>query len=735
MPAPIHDIPPPQKDTQSFSSGSARPNSLSTSALVDPNTVGSSQTASLPRSASASESTQTHQLDEDKTSRHPVEGQQDSSPALSTPTSSPTLRGQTKSAQKDPKNPLFRPWKHGPGGPLQTFTLPEASLHYQRHQGQEPVSPIPLPPFISPADSPIDRPSTPHHGRDEAHGLSPLSHKSWSERLTFAIASEDNRERAVRTPSHVQGEFDLGTPIPTKKGSDKDLRTSSEVDPINKYFQHGSTSPRKHLQDAQRTLKEILDEERRKEGHEDSEHPVLLDEPRHISAIMANESSSRSRKGSQRLGLFKENSKAIEEREREKQKREDRNKEKEKERLEKLEKRRAKERDEQLKESVAKGKLNAAVPSLKSLLVEQLKAHIPQETRPDSVAVPRTKDDKISSSSRDVASSEAFPGDLSSSQSAVPDAPCPQVAQADLSAHIDAKRLRAPSSCGFNDSESSDQPPGSPASSYTSTITGRKKSENGHAIGSDGDDSERTASDHNDDDDDDAEDEISSAVYFPHNTPSVTRTPSTTALPKIPNPEPYATPARRPDAPQREVAKASSAYGADEDSEFELSIQNGPDESFYHGARKHSTEEDATGGYVSAASTAISELEYSENSEYYESSTDDIERSAAQDDSDVDVTPNAAKWKQSQAKHHAGPSQQYKHDKRPEAPLGAVELKPYKHQVGGHTALFRFSKKAICKSLSNRENEFYEAIETRHPELLRFLPRLVVPPSPFQARF
>ena len=56
-------------------------------------------------------------------------------------------------------------------------------------------------------------------------------------------------------------------------------------------------------------------------------------------------------------------------------------------------------------------------------------------------------------------------------------------------------------------------------------------------------------------------------------------------------------------------------------------------------------------------------------------------------------------------------------------PLGAVELKPYKHQVGGHSKVFSFSKQAICKQLNNRENEFYEVIERRHPELLRFLPK------------
>ncbi|MCJ1435185.1 hypothetical protein MMC27_004557 [Xylographa pallens] len=56
-------------------------------------------------------------------------------------------------------------------------------------------------------------------------------------------------------------------------------------------------------------------------------------------------------------------------------------------------------------------------------------------------------------------------------------------------------------------------------------------------------------------------------------------------------------------------------------------------------------------------------------------------------------------------------------------PLKAVQLKPYKHQVGGHTSVYSFSKQAICKQLNNRENEFYEVIEHRHPELLKYLPR------------
>ncbi|KAF2131668.1 SAICAR synthase-like protein [Dothidotthia symphoricarpi CBS 119687] len=62
---------------------------------------------------------------------------------------------------------------------------------------------------------------------------------------------------------------------------------------------------------------------------------------------------------------------------------------------------------------------------------------------------------------------------------------------------------------------------------------------------------------------------------------------------------------------------------------------------------------------------------------------------------------------------------------QPPVPLGAVELKPYDHQVGGHSTVYRFSRRAVCKQLNNRENEFYETVERHHPELLEFLPRYI----------
>lgn len=67
----------------------------------------------------------------------------------------------------------------------------------------------------------------------------------------------------------------------------------------------------------------------------------------------------------------------------------------------------------------------------------------------------------------------------------------------------------------------------------------------------------------------------------------------------------------------------------------------------------------------------------------------------------------------------------HEHQLAPKVPLEAIELIPYKHQVGGHTTIWRFSKRAVCKQLNNRENEFYEKIERYHRDLLPFLPRSV----------
>jgi hypothetical protein len=89
-----------------------------------------------------------------------------------------------------------------------------------------------------------------------------------------------------------------------------------------------------------------------------------------------------------------------------------------------------------------------------------------------------------------------------------------------------------------------------------------------------------------------------------------------------------------------------------------------------------------------------------------------------------EITVTTESLKQPQIVSHY---EDYVHDHQhdPQEPLQAIELIPYKHQVGGHTTLWRFSRRAVCKQLNNRENEFYETIERYHRDLLPFLPRYV----------
>ncbi|KAG2152874.1 SAICAR synthase-like protein [Suillus clintonianus] len=55
--------------------------------------------------------------------------------------------------------------------------------------------------------------------------------------------------------------------------------------------------------------------------------------------------------------------------------------------------------------------------------------------------------------------------------------------------------------------------------------------------------------------------------------------------------------------------------------------------------------------------------------------------------------------------------------------LPHIPLRPFHNQVGGHSAIYRFTKRAVCKPLVSRENQFYEAVEREAPPLLGFIPR------------
>ncbi|RHZ68066.1 hypothetical protein CDV55_106952 [Aspergillus turcosus] len=216
--------------------------------------------------------------------------------------------------------------------------------------------------------------------------------------------------------------------------------------------------------------------------------------------------------------------------------------------------------------------------------------------------------------------------------------------------------------------------------------------------------------------DDEEEEQISSAVYFPHERVTVSE--------EVDQVESF--PEHEPDVERFDESAPKSSLAAvpivQESSHVDISLRSKNDSRILHGELQDlhapTLEE-----YDHKPLPAISERsgEYSTcESEF--ASADDSSVSAREEESsltdDADVTPTATPTQRSRF-----PRPRRKHTST--RPVGAVELKPYRHQVGGHTTVFRFSRRAVCKQLNNRENEFYERIERRHPEMLMFLPRYI----------
>ena len=149
--------------------------------------------------------------------------------------------------------------------------------------------------------------------------------------------------------------------------------------------------------------------------------------------------------------------------------------------------------------------------------------------------------------------------------------------------------------------------------------------------------------------------------------------------------------------------------------EVEISLQSQDESQCWHGdlpQTQSSTEEAEAYSSANEAAAVSSESEYEtveeSQSEYgYESSTNEAGVTGS-----ITTQRRAT---QAMRKH--------RHEYDAQNPVGAVQLKPYNHQVGGHSTVYRFSRRAVCKQLNNRENEFYETVERFHPELLEFLPR------------
>ena len=207
--------------------------------------------------------------------------------------------------------------------------------------------------------------------------------------------------------------------------------------------------------------------------------------------------------------------------------------------------------------------------------------------------------------------------------------------------------------------------------------------------------------------------QISSALYYPHQAPSLDglQDVSIESLDEL------------DDSQQGlESLKSGQESVTTEDDEapsqdVDIALQSRNESRYLHGdlQKARIPSDDLYAHAIEGGISSTSESEYDSLDESARSTNG--EDSSATDDGET--TPKATP----KARSPFLRSKQQKEYRAPAAPLGAVELKPYNHQVGGHTTVFRFSKRAVCKQLSNRENEFYEVVERRHPELLRFLPR------------
>ncbi|KAB8257876.1 hypothetical protein BDV32DRAFT_77487 [Aspergillus pseudonomiae] len=221
---------------------------------------------------------------------------------------------------------------------------------------------------------------------------------------------------------------------------------------------------------------------------------------------------------------------------------------------------------------------------------------------------------------------------------------------------------------------------------------------------------------------DEDDEQISSAVYYPHER--VTVSEEVDQVQSYPDGQHGAEPFDLSPTKSRHVLvpKRHSVSDEQEINHVDISLRSKNDSRILHGdlqdRQAPQLEEliemppSATTDRSSEYSTCESEFGSADESGM---STRDEESSVTDE---AEMTPTATPTQRQRI-----PRRGRKHGA--EAPLGAVELKPYRHQVGGHTTVFRFSRRAVCKQLNNRENEFYERIERRHPEMLMFLPRYI----------
>lgn len=193
---------------------------------------------------------------------------------------------------------------------------------------------------------------------------------------------------------------------------------------------------------------------------------------------------------------------------------------------------------------------------------------------------------------------------------------------------------------------------------------------------------------------------ISSATYFPHQGVAIDDSPRDDQMVQHKVIEDVPTTFRRETSSDVDIALRSER--AQDYLHGDMSMSRAPSLADFEELPKPLIDNDRM----------FSDSEYESMSEGYETAVSEHE----------ETTPTAT------PQTHMGiaiRSPEQRKSQHPPPPIGAVELKPYKHQVGGHTTVYRFSRRAVCKQLNSKENIFYETVEKNHPELLGFMPKYI----------
>jgi len=184
---------------------------------------------------------------------------------------------------------------------------------------------------------------------------------------------------------------------------------------------------------------------------------------------------------------------------------------------------------------------------------------------------------------------------------------------------------------------------------------------------------------------------VTSAVYYPHRPAD----PQTTERLRSPSKPRLAD--DRNDHPQKKKEREQKAHQDTEDRGIELSLQS-EDESHY----------------LQGDLSMLTRVSSKESQDHYRSRNDAL---LSGTESEKDVSEDE------QLDLEQPAEQKIDMDDLDINARYAIDLKPFSHQVGGHSSVYRVSRKAICKKVNNKENKFYETVERYHPELLAFMPR------------